>query len=357
MPAGQGKDAERFAAAVESGTPLGAADDPDLARDLEIVAMLRSRGAAYAPDPEAKARAKQRLMAMLAAEQEGTRPAPRPAPQADAELTAPLGRLDEREDVDPSAETALMEPVAADAPGGGEPDQETLVEPIPLHGRRARRARHTLGGRTKRSAPAGLRGRVVFVGAAAAAAMLAIASGGVLASSNALPGDTLYPVKRVAESAGVALTFDEESRARRHLQIAATRLSEVEQLARNAERPPAPEVFTSAMDDFDEATNEGSQLLLSAAEQDQAAAEDLRRWAAEQSDKLEKLEPELPPSADADTSRQLLERLLGRTTSLDTEEDNSRRTAGESEDESDSEDSGGSDTTREPDDDEEESSP
>src|SRR5690606_13028527 len=150
---------------------------------------------------------------------------------------------------------------------------------------------------------------------------------------------------------------DEESRARRHLQIAATRLYEVEQLACNAERPRAPEVFTSAMDDFDEATNEGSQLLLSAAEQDQAAAEDLRRWAAEQSDKLEKLEPELPPSADADTSRQLLERLLGRTTSLDTEEDNSRRTAGESEDESDSEDSGGSDTTREPDDDEEESSP
>src|SRR5690606_20065815 len=127
MPAGQGKDAERFAAAVESGTPLGAADDPALARDLEIVAMLRSRGAAYAPDPEAKARAKQRLRGLLAGAQGGPRPAPRPARQADAAHPAPLGRLDEREDGDPSAETALMEPVAADAPGGGEPDQETLV--------------------------------------------------------------------------------------------------------------------------------------------------------------------------------------------------------------------------------------
>ena len=67
MPAGQGKDAERFAAAVESRTPLVSADDAELARDLEILAMLRSRGAAYAPDSETKARAKQRLMAVLAA--------------------------------------------------------------------------------------------------------------------------------------------------------------------------------------------------------------------------------------------------------------------------------------------------
>ena len=108
MPAGQGKDAERFAAAVESRTPLGAADDADLARELEIVAMLRSRGTAFAPDAETKARAKQRLMAVLAAEQGGPRQAPRAVPaQAEAELTAPLGRLAERTDVDPAAETAL----------------------------------------------------------------------------------------------------------------------------------------------------------------------------------------------------------------------------------------------------------
>ncbi|TWF78105.1 hypothetical protein FHX44_114024 [Pseudonocardia hierapolitana] len=337
MPAGQGKDAERFAAAVESGTPLGITDDADLARELEIVAMLRSRGTAFAPDAETKARAKQRLMAVLAAEQGGPRQAPRPAaapPAVEAELTAPLGRLVERPDVDPAAETTLMEPVTADSTPDSDEDSGTVVEPIPLHSRRARRARHTLG-RTKRPAPAGLRGRVVFVGAAAAAALLAIASGGVLVSSDALPGDTLYPVKRVAESAGLALAFDDASRARRHLEIAATRLSEVEQLARNSQTAPAPEVFTTAMDDFDTATSEGSQLLLSAAEQDQrgTAAEDLHKWASEQSERLTELEPELPAAADADESKELLERLLGQTASTDA--DTSRRTADESTDEPD----------------------
>jgi hypothetical protein len=283
-------------------------------------------------------------MAVLAAEQGGPRQAPRhaAAPPAEAELTAPLGRLVERDDVDPTAETTLMEPVTADSGSDSDEDSDsdtdngsdTVVEPIPLHGggRAGRKARHSLGGRSKRSAPAGFRGRVVFVGAAASAVMLAIASGGVLASSDALPGDNLYPVKRVAESAGVALTFDDASRARRHLEMAATRLSEVEQLARNSQSPPAPEVFTSAMDDFDTATNEGSQLLLSAAEADKGgtAAGDLNKWASEQSDRLTELEPALPATVDADTSKQLLERLLGQTGGRETDDNASRRTAGES---------------------------
>jgi Domain of unknown function (DUF5667) len=360
MPAGQGKDAERFAAAVESGTPLGAADDADLARELEIVAMLRSRGAEFAPDAETKARAKQRLMAVLAAEQGGPRQVPRhaAAPPGAAELTAPLGRLDERADVDPTAETTVMTPVTAGSDDdAADTDPGTVAEPIPLHGdgRAGRKARHSIGRRSRRSAPAGLRGRVVFVGAAAAATLLAIASGGVLASSDSLPGDTLYPVKRVAEDAGLALTFDDASRARRHLEIAATRLSEVEQLARNTQSVPSPEVFTSAMDDFDTATNEGSQLLLSAAEKDQGgtATEDLHKWATEQSDKLIELEPALPAAADADASKELLARLLGQTANSD--EDTSRRTAGESEDKSDSGD-GAEDATPTPDKDKEDSS-
>ncbi|GAA5122751.1 DUF5667 domain-containing protein [Pseudonocardia adelaidensis] len=354
MPAGQGKDAERFAAAVESGTPLGAAGDADLARELEIVAMLRSRGAEFAPDAETKARAKQRLMAVLAAEQGGPRQVPRPvaAPAGAAELTAPLGRLAEHADVDPAAETALMEPVTAESGADSDDDQGTVAEPIPLHGggRAGRKARHSLGGRARRPAAPGLRGRVVFVGAAAAAALLAIASGGVLASSNALPGDTLYPVKRVAESAGLALTFDDADRARRHLELAATRLSEVEQLAHSTQSPPAPEVYTEAMDDFDTATNEGSQLLLSAAEADKGstAADDLHKWAAEQSDRLAELEPALP-AADADESKELLDRLLGQTSGLEADDENASRDGGDEDSKkSDSEDATG-DATSTPD--------
>jgi hypothetical protein len=168
--------------------------------------------------------------------------------------------------------------------------------------------------------------------------MLAIAGGGVLASGDALPGDNLYPVKRVAESAGLALTFDETSRARRYLEIAATRLSEVERLARNSQATPAPEVYTTAMDDFDAATDEGATMLLSAAESDKAgtAADDLHKWATAQSDRLTELEPELPDAADADTSKELLERLLGQTAELNADarcdegDCASRRTSGES---------------------------
>jgi hypothetical protein len=329
MPAGQGKDAERFAAAVESRTPLGPADDADLARELEIVAMLRSRGADFAPDAETKARAKERLMAVLAAEHGGPRPVPRPAaaPPVAAELTTPMGRV-EREEVDSTAQTELMAPITAedDATGAGTADDDTTddatsneataVEPIPLRGPRSRRgSRHTRTDRAGRSAAAGLRTRVVLVGAAAASVMLAIAGGGVLVSSDALPGDSLYPVKRVAESAGLALTFDEASRARRHLEIATIRLSEVEQLARNTQAAPAPEVFTAAMDDFDAATDEGSRMLLEAAKSDQAstAADDLRKWATTQSERLTEIEPDLPDSVDAEASKELLERLLGQT--------------------------------------------
>ncbi|MBC8093000.1 MAG: hypothetical protein H7Y15_13885, partial [Pseudonocardia sp.] len=72
-------DAERLAAAIEQGTTPGSVSG-ELARDLDLVAMLRTRGAAYDPRPEDRARAKQKLMAALMV-------ADVPAP---ADLTAPL---------------------------------------------------------------------------------------------------------------------------------------------------------------------------------------------------------------------------------------------------------------------------
>jgi hypothetical protein len=160
----------------------------------------------------------------------------------------------------------------------------------------------------------------VLVGSAAMAMMLAIAGGGIFASQDALPGDSLYSVKRAAESAGLALTFDDAGKARRQLEIAATRLSEVERLsALEPQAAPAPEVFTTMMDEFDAATDEGSQMLLSAAGSDASstAEGDLRTWASEQSERLTELRPSLPAAAEADESIELLERLLGRTGSVD----------------------------------------
>jgi hypothetical protein len=390
MPAGQGKDAERFAAAVESGTPLGATGDEDLAQELEIVAMLRSRGAEFAPDAETKARAKQRLMAVLA-ERGGPQPGPRPAPQdpphrgvvppTAAELTAPLGRLvdparEGRGDVDPAAETTRIAPVTArmdatgaesadDGTAGGEGATTATHQPAP---RASRRARHSTqrsttnrpagrAGAGKRPAAPSLRRRALLVGSAAMVAMLAIAGGGIFASQGALPGDNLYAVKRAAESAGLALAFDDASRAQRQLEIAATRLSEVERLsALEPAAAPPPEVFTAAMDEFDAATDEGSRLLLESAGSDASstARDELRTWASEQSERLSEIQPALPAAAEADESIQLLERLLGRTgsadgsSSCDDEECTARRSAQTSAPESDEADAT-EDTTSTPD--------
>jgi hypothetical protein len=341
MPAGQGKDAERFAAAVDQGLPPGFADHDDLARELEIVAMLRSRGAAFAPDPDAKARAKQRLMAMLAAEQgdrHGSGPRqPVPPPSAE-EQTAPLGRVLEpafpvQEDVNASAVTAKMAAYA------GRPDEATdtstevattAVE-APTTTAAARPGRHSArhstpsrpAGRPRASrmdAARGLRRRAVLVGSAAMVMLLAIAGGGIFASRNALPGDNLYALKRVAESADLVLTFDEAAKARRHLDIASTRLDEVEQMiGRNPQTPVGPQLVASAIQEFDTATGEGSRILLTTdGTDDQAAIGDLRTWAAAEAERLNSLRPELPvpAAADADGAIQLLDRLLGRTEAL-----------------------------------------
>ena len=139
-------------------------------------------------------------------------------------------------------------------------------------------------------------------------------------SRNSLPGDNLYPVKRVAESAGLALTFDETAKAQRHLDIAATRLDEVEQLAeRDPQAPVAPGLYSSAFQEFDTAANEGSSILLTSDTTDDAAAlDDLRSWAAQQTDRLNKVQPALPGQAasDARSALTLLKRLVGQTDAL-----------------------------------------
>jgi hypothetical protein len=351
MPAGQGKDAERFAAAVEQGTPPGFAGDDDLARELEIVAMLRSRGAAFAPDPDAKARAKQRLMAVLAAEQGDRRPRgqqpPVPAPSAE-EQTAPLGRILEpsfpaqEEGVNASAVTNKLPAYPGRGDEGGATSVEaTTTEATTTEGASpttaaARPGRHSSrrtvsrpagrarGSRGPAATPAGngLRRRAVFVGSAALVMLLAVAGGGVFASHDSLPGDNLYALKRVAETAGLALTFDESAKARRHLDIATTRLDEVEKLVdRTPQAPVAPGVYASAIQEFDAAAGEGSRLLLTSEESstaDAAALGDLRSWAAQEADRLSTLRPALPDTAaaDAEGAIKLLDRLVGRTAAL-----------------------------------------
>ncbi len=345
MPTEQGKDAERFAAAVEQGRPLGFAVDDALARDLEIVAMLRSRRGDLDPHPDARARAKQHIAAALAEEapQDPRGPAgPRPstwppyaAPFSPAPFPGPVADA-------PAPSSPDRWTPGPWTPGPSTSDGGTTTTPLPvvtprsttdrdrdaesvrLVGRAGGRARHSRSSRPEGRAGAGAarhpRRRVVLVGSAAAVLLLAL-TGGVFASRDTLPGDDLYGVKRVAESTGLAFTFDDAAKAHRYLEIATRRLDEVEQLvAREKQVAADPVVIREAIREFYSSTGEGSRMLLAA---DDAGGSDglagLRSWASGQATRLAQLRSALPTpaAADAEGSLDLLDRLLDRTDALE----------------------------------------
>jgi len=86
---------------------------------------------------------------------------------------------------------------------------------------------------------------VVFGGGAAAA----------YASQDALPGDTLYPVKTAVEQAEIAITTDAQTQAELHLELAQERAAEIQALAAEGRLDLIPE------------TAEDMQLHLQQAEQ------------------------------------------------------------------------------------------
>ena len=306
MPAGRGEE-ERFAAAMECGTPSVGDDGSDgLARDLEIAALLRFAGPALSPAPAAKARAKQRLMAAIA-EEHGTGHAddtgPIPVTTSVALADRPQGRHAEPT---PLRARAGGRHAFPEAPAD-EPEAETDLGPTV---RRLRRTRPERGGHR----------RAALLGAAAAAALVALAGTGTFASRDALPGEPMYGVKRVAESTGYALTFGEQAKARRHLEQAQRRLDEVEglvtrdQTERTSDAPADPteqQLVRSTMQEFDSNANEGSRLLLSGPAPDAAQVDDVRQWATEQSARLSGMRSTIPAQDKADESLALLNRLLG----------------------------------------------
>lgn len=87
----------------------------------------------------------------------------------------------------------------------------------------------------KLSLPAGKQGRRDRrVAIAAGAIALVGVSSSVAFASQALPGDTLYPIKRAIEGASTSLTFDDASKGDRLLNNASGRLAEVEKLAQRS---------------------------------------------------------------------------------------------------------------------------
>lgn len=286
MTTGADRDAERFAAAVDNGhryTGAQSSEDQELARDLELVALLRSSRASLAPSADASARMRAKVMAAAAA----TMAQPSAAP-SQAETTKPDLMVDHGE-------------VTA--------EQDANVVSIGTA-----KGRHRFPRRSSSTDAPSRRGGMVS--AAAALALLAAAGSGALFSKDALPGDTLYGVKQATESGRIALSGKGEGQ--RRLDIAATRIDEVQKLS-SSDRASAAERssdISQALRGFNEQTTAASRTWLAGPNSGNSGA--LASWAGTQSQRLSGMRASMPESArgDADDSITMLEQLKSRANAL-----------------------------------------
>ncbi|MGZ3141987.1 DUF5667 domain-containing protein [Lentzea chajnantorensis] len=162
----------------------------------------------------------------------------------------------------------------------------------------------------------GARGRMAVAAAAVLCLLMSLGGMSVLLSRDALPGDPLYGVKRTAEGASLGLTFDDESRALKHLEFAASRVTEMETLA---DRGADSASQLTALADLDADAVEGArQLTAYGTVADKTVLPSLRDWALDQYEKLGVLRPRLPEDAGnhADTTMWLLASIAQRAHDL-----------------------------------------
>jgi hypothetical protein len=119
-----------------------------------------------------------------------------------------------------------------------------------------------------------------------------------VAAQGALPGESLYPIKRAIESAQLRMADDESTRGGRLLADAADRLTELEALAEGDARG-RDLLIADTLTDFTEQAREGSTLLLEVYDEtgERASAEQVREFSAESLDRLDAVHAKLPDSA------------------------------------------------------------
>ena len=145
--------------------------------------------------------------------------------------------------------------------------------------------------RTRQRRIGALLGGVALVGSAATMAV---------ASEAALPGESLYGVKRGIESAQVRLATDDADRGRTLLAQAGTRLTELEEIA--DDDAGRHQLVTDTLDSFTRQSSDGVDSLLTsyAATGNASDAQAARDFTATSMDRLDRLQGELPESARDD---------------------------------------------------------
>jgi hypothetical protein len=135
--------------------------------------------------------------------------------------------------------------------------------------------------------------RVVIAGPALAG-VLALSGVGA-ASHGAVPGDTLYGVKRSTESAQLTLASTDVNRGRLFLDFARTRMSEARAVVSD------PAALNKSLDDMDDSSRNGARLLGAAAveRQDRAPLDALDGFVLTQRSQLRVLSESLQPGERA----------------------------------------------------------
>jgi hypothetical protein len=205
--------AETFAHAVDHGPRHSSrlSDDPELMDAVELVGRLRTAGA-VAPRPEFTAELRHRLLEQAAARAATTPTVVRSTPESPDD---PLARED---------------------------DDASVTDIRHRHGRRIR-----------------------LVASTAALVLLGGGIGSAAAAQQAMPGDTLYGMKRGIENVSTNVSVGDDSRGRRDLEHAMTRLSEVRGLVTNGGDPAT---IDSTLDLFSQQARKGVSRLVASYQQD-----------------------------------------------------------------------------------------
>ncbi|MPY79003.1 MAG: hypothetical protein GEV04_11005 [Actinophytocola sp.] len=151
----------------------------------------------------------------------------------------------------------------------------------------------TIGQRQKRKAS--------LLAAATAASIVAAGAIGIELSQTAIPGDLLYDLKRTTESLALDLTFSDEGRARKHIEIASTRIDELTALVNRDEFDggvTADEAtdYSSLLIDLDRSAIIASRVITNKAA-DNDVHDDLtmlRGWAVLAGDRMATLSSSIP---------------------------------------------------------------
>ena len=121
-----------------------------------------------------------------------------------------------------------------------------------------------------------------------------------MAAQSALPGETLYPLKRALENASTSIKMDEDSKGASLLAHAAGRLAEAHELARQRDDSNDQAVADTLHAFADQASSASDLMIASYADNGQRSdIEDLRAFAAQSMASLDDLEPVVPDTARA----------------------------------------------------------